>query len=114
MIKSKSTLARRFPDELARFRSYVMLTLYLQRARIIEPKVYVNASDDPEDSEVLSVACEAGVDFVITLDNKDIISLGDPKTKEIIIEDEEGNEVCRFKILTPGEFLAELKNMGLL
>ncbi len=109
--KIQGYIARRFPGELVRFRPYVMLSLYLQRARIIEPEVYVSASDDPEDNEVLSVACEAGVDFVITLDNKDIISLRDPKTKEIIIEDEEGNEVCRFKILTPGEFLAELRDM---
>ena len=109
--KIQRYIARRFPGELARFRPYVLLNLYLQRARIIEPEVYVDASTDPEDNEVLSVACEAGVDFVITLDNKDIISLRDPATKEIIIEDEEGNEVCRFKILAPGEFLAELRDM---
>ena len=107
--KIQGYIARRFPGELARFRPYVMLNMYLQRARIIEPEVYVDASTDPEDNEVLSVACDAGVDFVITLDNKDIISLRDPTTKEIVIEDEDGNEVCRFKILTPGEFLAELK-----
>ena len=109
--KIQRYIARRFPGELARFRPYVLLNLYLQRARIIEPEVYVDASTDPEDNEVLSVACEAGVDFVITLDNKDIISLRDPATKEIIIEDEAGSEVCRFKILTPGEFLAELRDM---
>lgn len=107
--KIQGYIARRFPGELARIRPYVMLNLYRQRVRIIEPEVYVNASTDPEDNEVLSVACEVGVDFVITLDNKDIISLRDPKTKEIIIEDEEGNEVCRIKILTPREFLEELK-----
>jgi len=107
--KIQGYIARRFPGELARFRPYVMLNMYLQRARIIEPEVYVDASTDPEDNAVLSVACEASVDFVITLDNKDIISLRDPTTKEIVIEDEDGNEVCRFKILTPGEFLAELK-----
>jgi len=111
--KIQRYIARRFPGELARFRPYVMLNLYLQRARIIEPEVYVDASSDPEDNEVLSVACEAGVDFVITLDNKDIIGLRNPTTKKIVIEDEDGNEVCRFKILTPGEFLEELRKMEL-
>ena len=67
--KIQGYIARRFLGELARIRPYVMLNLYRQRARIIEPEVYVSASDDPEDNEVLSVACEAGVDFVITLDN---------------------------------------------
>jgi len=109
--KIQRYIARRFPGELARFRPYVMLNLYHQRCRLIEPEVYVDASSDPEDNEVLSVACEADVDFVITLDNRDVISLRDPETKEIIIEDENGNEVCKFKILTPREFLAELESI---
>jgi len=112
--KIQRYIARRFPGELARFRPYVMLNLYLQRSRIVEPEVDVDVSTDPEDNEVLSVACEAGVDFVITLDNRDIISLRNPTTKEVIIENENGNEVCRFKILTPGEFLEELRKLGVI
>ncbi|AEC52082.1 hypothetical protein PNA2_1166 [Pyrococcus sp. NA2] len=62
-----------------------------------------------KDNEVLSIACDAGVDFVITLDNKDIINLRDPTTKEIIIEDEDGNEVCRFKVFDTGRVSSRVR-----
>jgi len=52
------------------------------------------------------------VNYLITLDQKDILSLRDQDTKEIVIEDDEGREVCRFKVLTPREFLNELQAKG--
>ncbi|AHL22809.1 hypothetical protein [Thermococcus nautili] len=88
------------------------MEVYRKKSVIIDPKVWVEASDDYEDNEVLSVACDAGVEYVITQDWNDILSLRDPKTKEVIIEDENGNEVCRLKILTPREFLEELQEKG--
>ncbi|CAI1492883.1 PIN domain containing protein VapC [Thermococcus nautili] len=98
--------------ELLRYKPYAIMEVCRKKSVIIDPKVWVEASDDYEDNEVLSVACDAGVEYVITQDWNDILSLRDPKTKEVIIEDENGNEVCRLKILTPREFLEELQEKG--
>ena len=106
--------ASRVPDEslreLLRYKPFVIMTAFERKSVIISPESWVDASEDEEDNEVLSVACDAGVEYLITQDQDDLLSLRDPETKEIVIEDEDGNEVCRFKILTPREFLAELKN----
>ncbi|NJE09263.1 hypothetical protein E3E31_12165 [Thermococcus sp. M39] len=83
------------------------------KSRLVNPDIVVNVSPDTEDNEVLSVACYANVDYLITLDREDILSLRDPNTKEIIIEDNGGKEVCRFKVVTPGEFLSELQISGI-
>ena len=90
------------------------MTAFETKSVIISPMIQVNASDDEEDNEVLSVACDAGVKYLITQDQGDLLSLRDPETREVIIEDDEGNEVCRIKILTPREFLNELKEMGVI
>lgn len=108
-------LARKASDEtreFLRYKPFVIMRVFEEKSVIISPKSWVNASNDDEDNEVLSVACDAGVEYLITQDQDDLLSLRDPETKEVIIEDEEGNEVCRFKILTPREFLDELKNSG--
>nr|WP_192964465.1 putative toxin-antitoxin system toxin component, PIN family [Thermococcus sp. IRI33] len=95
--------------ELLRYKPYAIMAAFEKKSVIIDPEIWVDASDDEEDNEVLSVACDAGAEYVITQDQADLISLRDPVTKEVIIEDENGNEVCRIKILTPREFLEELK-----
>ncbi|NJE26444.1 hypothetical protein E3E22_07410 [Thermococcus sp. MV5] len=59
------------------------------------------------------MACYVNADYIITLDKGDILSLRDPDTKEIIIEDNERGEIYRFKVITPGEFLSELQGMGI-
>ncbi len=100
--------------ELLRYKPYAIMTAFETKSVIISPMIQVNASDDEEDNEVLSVACDAGVKYLITQDQGDLLSLRDPETREVIIEDDEGNEVCRIKILTPREFLNELKEMGVI
>jgi len=100
--------------ELLRYKPYVIMTAFEIKSVIISPESWVDASKDVEDNEVLSVACDAGVEYLITLDKDDLLSLRDPGTKEVIIDDEEGNEVCRFKILTPREFLNEVTKKGLI
>ena len=99
--------------DLLWYKPYAIMTAFEIKSVVISPESWVDASEDDEDNEVLSVACDAGVEYLITQDQDDLLSLRDPETKEIVIEDEEGNEVCRFKILTPGEFLAELRGMEL-
>lgn len=98
--------------ELLWYKPFVIMTAFERKSVIISPESWVDASEDEEDNEVLSVACDAGVEYLITQDRDDLLPLRDPETKEVVIEDEDGNEVCRFKILTPREFLAELRDRG--
>lgn len=95
--------------ELLRYKPYAIMAAFEKKSVVLDPEIWIDASDDEEDNEVLSVACDAGVEYLITQDEDDLLSLRDPVTKEVIIEDESGNEVCRIKILTPREFLEELK-----
>nr|WP_240703303.1 putative toxin-antitoxin system toxin component, PIN family [Thermococcus indicus] len=94
------------------YKPYAIMTAFEIKSVVISPESWVDASEDEEDNEVLSVACDAGVEYLITQDQDDLLSLRDPETREVIIEDEDGNEVCRIKILTPREFLEELKKKG--
>ncbi|NJE60964.1 putative toxin-antitoxin system toxin component, PIN family [Thermococcus sp. 21S7] len=98
--------------ELLWYKPYAIVTAFEIKSVVISPESLVDASEDEEDNEVLSVACDAGVEYLITQDQDDLLSLRNPETKEVIIEDEDGNEVCRIKILTPREFLEELKKRG--
>ena len=98
--------------ELLRYKPYAIMTVFEIKSVVISPESWVDASEDEEDNEVLSVACDAGVEYLITQDQDDLLSLRDPGTKEVIIEDEEGNEICRIKILTPREFLDEVEKKG--
>lgn len=109
--KIQREIEKRYTDPIARFKPYVIFQLIQSKSRLVDPDIEVNASPDPEDNEVLSVACYVNADYLITLDQEDILSLRESDTKEIVIEDNEGKEVCRFKILTPGEFLNELYEM---
>ena len=111
--KIQRYIGARFREELARDKPYVVMEMYILKSRIVEPDTQVEASSNPEDNEVLSVACYSKVDFLITLDRDDILSLRDPKTKEIVIEDEDGSEVCRFFAVTPREFIDILREIGL-
>ncbi|USH00443.1 putative toxin-antitoxin system toxin component, PIN family [Thermococcus argininiproducens] len=111
--KIQREIEKRYTDPIARFKPYVIFQLIQSKSRLVDPNIMVNASPDPEDNEVLSVACYVNADYLITLDQEDILSLRDPNSKEIIIEDDEGKEVCRFKIVTPREFLSELYEIGI-
>lgn len=109
--KIQREIEKRYTDPIARFKPYVIFQLIQSKSRLVDPDIEVNASPDPEDNEVLSVACYVNANYLITLDQEDILSLRDSDTKEIVIEDNEGKEICRFKIVTPGEFLNELYEM---
>ena len=109
--KIQREIEKRYTDPIARFKPYVIFQLIQSKSRLVDPDIEVNASPDPEDNEVLSVACYVNADYLITLDQEDILSLRDSDTKEIVIEDNEGKEICRFKIVTPREFLNELYEM---
>lgn len=112
--KIQREIEKRYLNSIARFKPYIIFQIIQSKSRLVEPDIEVNVSSDPEDNEVISVASYANVDCLITLDREDILSLRDPDTKEIVIEDEDGREVCRFKVLTPREFLNELQAMGIL
>ena len=95
--KIHSFLRDKFTDESTLWRPLIAYEIYSSRSKVVNPDVLVEASPDPEDNELLSVAVCSGADVVITLDRRHLLSLRDPKTKEILIEDEQGCRVFRVK-----------------